>query len=117
MLVQCTASFLSAKIPVTSVNDTVNIKVDIRGLIFSPPPRTHPNDLQTAFVQVQNQWLTLSFGFAIQHVLLSLLGGNIIVQAVEKILLIVYFLVAVTRTNRRGDEPSQPYFSKSCSYK
>lgn len=118
MLVKCTASFLSAKIPVTSVNDTVNIRHS--GLIFLPPhrpSRTHPNDLQTAFVQVQNKWLTLSFGFAIQHVLLSLLGGNIIVQAVEKILLIVYFLVAVTRNNRRGDEPSQPYFSKSCSYK
>lgn len=80
----------------------------IWGLIFFLPlQRTHPSDLQTAFFQVQSKWLTLSFGFAIQHVLLSLLGCNIIVQAVEKILLVVDFLVAVTRNDRAGDELGQ----------
>lgn len=67
---------------------------------FVPLPKPNHNDLQLSS-QVHNKRLTLSFGFAIQHVLLSLLGCNIIVQAVEKILLIVYFLAAVTRNNRQ----------------
>jgi hypothetical protein len=43
----------------------------------------------------------LSFGFTIQYVLLSLLGCNIVVQAVEKVLLVEHLLVAVTM--RKGD--------------
>lgn len=52
---------------------------------------------------MQNKWLTLSFGFAVQYVLLSLLGCNIIIQAVEKILLIVHILAAVTVREEKGD--------------
>lgn len=52
---------------------------------------------------MQNKWLTLSFGFAVQYVLLSLLGCNIIVQAVEKILLIVHVLAAVTGREEKRD--------------
>lgn len=73
------------------------------GVIFFFFPLQEPiiTIFKQNFSEVQNKWLTLSFGFAIQHVLLSLLGCNIIVQAVEKILLIVYLLVAVTMNNRR----------------
>lgn len=56
--------------------------------------------------------LTLSFGFAVQHVLLSLLGCNVIVEAIEKILLVVHLLVAVARKNKMS--VSQLYFKRSC---
>lgn len=52
---------------------------------------------------MRNKWLTLSFGFAVQYVLLSLLGCHIIVQAVEKILLIVHILAAVTGREEKRD--------------
>lgn len=99
-LVKCTARFLRAKFPESSVNDTVNTEADVEHsrCDFSPL-RTNHNDLRMAF-PLSSKRLTLSFGFAVQHVLLSLLGCNIVVQAVEKILLIIYFLVAVTRKNK-----------------
>ena len=102
-LIKCTARFLSAKIRVTSVNDTVNMKADAKHVRCDLFPCQNPIIMifKQLSSQVHNKRLTLSFGFAIQHVLLSLLGCNIIVQAVEKILLIVYFLAAVTRNNRQ----------------
>lgn len=79
-----------------------------------PPPQANRNVFRQCS-QVQNEGLTLSFGFAVQHVLLSLLGRHVIVEAVEKILLVVHFLVAVARKNKaRGEVLSQLYFTMSC---
>lgn len=50
--------------------------------------------------EAQSKGLTLSFGLAVQHVLLSLLGRDIVVQAVEEIPLIVCVLAAVTRKKK-----------------
>lgn len=100
-LVKCTARFLSAKFPESSINDTVNTEADVEHSRCEFLPPKEP--IITIFEQLSplsSKRLTLSFGFAVQHVLLSLLGCNIIVQAVEKILLIIYFLVAITRKNK-----------------
>lgn len=82
---------------------------------YSPPAAQAHRNIFKQCSQVQNEGLTLSFGFAVQHVLLSLLGRHVIVEAVEKILLVVHFLVAVARKNKaRGEALSQLYFNTSC---
>lgn len=101
-LAKCTARFLRAKIGVTSVSGTVNIKAMSApgGGRLAPhkPIRTNFRQLSS---DLQSKWLTLSFGFAVHYVLLSLLGCNIVVEAVEKVLLVVHLLGAVTVRNRR----------------